>query len=378
MVNTISILRFLSFLGFLFANLISLIFFNHFISEVPIFAYIAPIFISLLIFKADFTIWAHYSLKERLFSKNKDPAKDPANKKTIKVSVGKLLSLKYCVVLMKQTFFNTLYELFPVYFIWLSVFGFFFWIDVLKIAPNAIFYQVIAIFGILLGIFQFSLKRYEDKIAIKMAMNTKIITNILNEETSFDEFYQSLDDNNDKALKNWINNSVDPKIQTIDYLKSIARDDDAVKMLKTIMRKTRTTGLINVNYSPQDSNQKFQTIENMCETDKKRKEELIKAYSSFFETEETIKTIVKKIKDEIDFKEFGITAISNINIISEVIPQFASSKFRNLFDDMLTEATEFPEKGDELTHSDELISSKELRNNLYSEILKRLIAEIIN
>ena len=119
------------------------------------------------------------------------------------------------LIILKQTFFNTLYYLFPVYLVWLSLSGALYLLGWSDYRPHHNFLQIITAFSIPLAIFNYFLKRHEEKIAIKISQIANRISTLIEEETSFEKFLENIDD---KDLKSWIARHIEPKLLLQDII----------------------------------------------------------------------------------------------------------------------------------------------------------------
>ncbi len=135
--------------------------------------------------------------------------------------------------------------------------GLLFFANLLDIHPLGSFYNVITVLGILLGVFQFYLQRHEEKIASKISINEKRIEFIINEETNFEKFYNSLPEKSldRNCLRNWISKKTDPKLQILDSFKFLTENDNVVNVISKIIRKSKTPISFNLTYP--DSNKKI-------------------------------------------------------------------------------------------------------------------------
>lgn len=372
--DIIKILRSISILGFLFANIFMGIFFHHFISNIPVFIYVIIFVVSFMVLKTDYVICKFDLLKIKNKKENfgQIDKKDKCMKCNFSL-LTEVINIKNLLVIFKQLFFNTLYELFPICIIWVCFLGLLFFTNLFDIHPLGSFYNVVTVLGILLGVFQFYLQRYEEKIASKIGISERRIEFIINEETSFEKFYDSLPDKsfNRNCLRNWISKKTDPKLQILDSLQFLAENDNAVNVISRIIRRSGSNTPILFNLTYPDSNKKFNLIEAAAEVDTKKRGELMKAYKHFFDGEETFNTIIKRVNEEIDIKQFGAIALGNINIFSEVLPQFINSQLKD-FIDKITDVDK--EKNKEYI---DFGSSKEFRKNLHFRVMDEIFSKIL-
>jgi len=243
----------------------------------------------------------------------------------------------YGMILLKQVFFNVSYDIFPMLLIWLSILGtalLFGWPGI-KMETN--FINSIVAFSILLGIFQYFLKRHEEKIFSKIAHIQTRINKIVTDECSFENFYRTAADN--ILLRDFINSTVDPKLTGIDFFKMAFRDEEFRKIYYKYHKDKRPIPIhLGVN-SSLTSDQKYALLELSAEDPSVsyKKELLSKAYHEFF-LDIADREITERIYKEIDVQEFGILAISNISIVQEVLPDFINVKLQNAIGNLHSEA----------------------------------------
>lgn len=251
-------------------------------------------------------------------------------RKYLTISSGKK-TVKYVVVIFKQLFFNTSYDLFPIFLIWLIIWGIFYifhWVTI-ENASNLI--SFITAFTIVLAIFQFFLQRHEEKIFAKISLFPRQINSIIIQETSFSKFFMSIDNS---SLRDRIKLFVDPRISALDLL-SRALKDTILRDLWSEMQRSHTPMpiqlVLNQSY---DSDQRFTITESYLETGDKN--DLYKAYKKFF-LEKAYTKILERIDEEMDVDEFAILAQSNINIIQEVVPDFINRRLQKEFENMISQ-----------------------------------------
>lgn len=284
-----------------------------------------------------------------------------------------VMRIRNILVIFKQLFFNTLYELFSVYIIWISILGFLHLTGLLKIeiSDPTSFYQISTLFGLLLGIFQFMLKRNEEKIVTKINGIIRHIESIINKEATFNDFISDLsDDQSNNSLKSWIYKTTDPKLQTLDFFKSLVENKDVAKHIFRSMRKNGTPLSINISY--QDSNQKFDVLDMAAEGNSNNRKKLHKAYKDFFCNGAKINEIIDFVNEEIDMNEFRLVALNNMNIVSEIIPQFTNYNLRDYVDELIDEC----DKSD--TKDIDFSSSSEYRQYLHNQVIIRLMKKVID
>ncbi|TAJ45456.1 hypothetical protein CUJ86_01610 [Methanofollis fontis] len=283
-----------------------------------------------------------------------------------------LFSVKSFAIVIKQLVINTLYETFPVFLIWLGVFGISVIISIFSGSvyfwPNQYFFEVVASFGIVLGVFQYYLKRHEEKIATKITLFSQKISAIMREELSFEKFYSSLAEiNGGKEIKTWIDRQIDPKMHFAEILKLMAENPDLGKRI--FGRRSRSTVSFNFPVSYANSDNKLDELEMYAVGDSMQRK-LQKIYDSFFEDEQIVDTIIGKIRDEIDIQEFGYLCLGNINILQEVFPQLINRKLKNAVESFC-----FPR---EYTNGSEVfLSFRKRREILEGKVTQKLMDEIM-
>ncbi len=243
-------------------------------------------------------------------------------------------------------------------------FGFFVIFDIISIPGIEDNLNNILAFSILLGIFQYFLKRHEEKIYPKISFLPNKINAIIAEETVFIEFYESI---RDTKLERAIKRAIDPKLQTLDFYDFVLNDPKFSKMYFASMKKNPPISfqpVINYQYN---SDQQYLLAE--MEAKRTNQEtELHKAYSDFF-LGIAYDNINNKIKSEVDINEFAILTQSNINIVQEVIPQFINLKLQNGFD-KITDGSDIIALP---TDSSANEFKEHLKEKIYSEIWAKIL-----
>ena len=284
-------------------------------------------------------------------------------RKYVTISSGKK-TVKYVVVLFKQLFFNTSYDLFPIFLIWLIVWGIFYIFHWVTIQNASYLISFITAFTIVLAIFQFFLQRHEEKIFAKISLFPRQMDSIIIQETNFSKFFMSIDNSN---LRHKISLFVDPRLSALDLL-SRALETDILRDLWGEMQRSHSPMpiqlVLNQSY---DSDQRFTITESYLETGYKN--DLYKAYKKFF-LEKAYTKILERIDEEIDVEEFAILAQSNINIIQEVVPDFINRRLQKEFDNMISQGE----------NTDDFIpesSFQQYRDQLRIQIFKGLQQKIL-
>jgi len=341
-----------------------------------------------MILKLDFTLLLYETIKNKMLSayksitsKNKSynqklvgsSFKDEKNESEIhnlSLIIGEVFNVKNDLIFVKVVFFNTLYELFAVYIVWISILGFLHLISFyeLELVEKSSFFQISALIGLMLGIFQFILQRNEDKILTKIQITSKRIEQIVEQELTFDEFYDSIPNNETKKhLRRYIQRVVDPKLQVKDFFITLMEDKHIRRFLFKHIDKTP----ISINLSYQGSKQKFERLDDVVKTDIKRKKQLHDSYNSFFVSSNKVNKIVDKIYQEIDMNDFRLIVLSNINIISEILPQFTNRNYKKLIEDISLEDKRVDPKNINFS------SSREYKQYLHNQVFIQLMKKII-
>ena len=388
--SSLSIIRFMELFGFLLAFVLLYMLFERIDlnnNEIAILAF----FVSLCVIKTDLLFYAINNFRDighRIFRIISFPFRFVNNVliaiyqvirrgriiETIQKISGIILNyltlssvkktVKYFVVVFKQLFFNTSYDLFPIFLIWLIVWGIFYIFHWVTIQNASYLISFITAFTIVLAIFQFFLQRHEEKIFAKISLFPRQIDSIIIQETTFSKFFISIDYSD---LRDKIKLFVDPRISALDLL-SRALKDTILRDLWSEMQRSHTPMpiqlVLNQSY---DSDQRFTITESYLETGYKN--DLYKAYKKFF-LEKAYTKILERIDEEIDVEEFAILAQSNINIIQEVAPDFINRRLQKEFENMISKDEK---KEDFIPES----SSQQYREQLKIQIFKGLQQKIL-
>lgn len=232
-------------------------------------------------------------------------------------------------------------------------------------------FEIVAAISISLGIFQYYLKRQEEKVFVRINIILRKIENIINEETSFDVFYDRVKnaDGIDTFTK-WIITHTDPRAFAFDLLPQFLGQPRLLRAYTTVLKKSPVPLMqMSINYA--DSNKKFKTIEDssLLAESSGHHGTLLRQYDIFF-GESRDSEIIEKINESIDIPEFGILTLTNINIVQEILPQFIDIKLREVFTRTLRrELTTVEDSGS--------LSSAKRREQLRSRIYKKLLNEIM-
>lgn len=375
----VEVLRTLEVMGFLIANVITYLFFNQFLPGLPLLLFLGAGVISVLLLKTHWVFWLYERLKHEkspIFLEN--PATVDKISNTTSKTISKLRNIsliKGGPIGFKTMSFNVLYELFPVFLIWLGVIGAAYLISnvLLEVSysPSPHFFEIIASFGIILGVFQYYLQRQEGKIAVRISIYGKAISEIIREETTFDKFYESLSDIRfGLEIQRWIDKKIDPKLQLIEVLRTLSENKAAKEVAVHMLKRTRPSTLFNVHLTYLDSDKKYEMLEASASAEQ-MKLKLISAYDSFFNSTEKIDEIILKINSMIDVREFGNLCLSNINMVPEVFAQLINSQLQSSVEDLLIE-------GGEDIGIENTFSFRRQRELLEGRVTKRLLDDIFN
>ena len=206
------IVKGIDFIGFFIANIVLFGVFSVYLPGSGIIAYLIMVGLSLIVIKTQSVFHFIYYLADKFKS---SPNKEILESKNDSgdLSLSPKLWVIAIFICIKQAFFNVAYYLFPVLLVWLSVAGFLYISRIVQYNPNQGFFEIITILSISLAIFQYFLKRHEEKIATNIGLITKKIGDLINQVTTFDEYYKSLgNDENSEELKKWITRNINPKL----------------------------------------------------------------------------------------------------------------------------------------------------------------------
>jgi len=360
----LKIIRFIEIVSFILANIVVFLIFRQIFPKISYIGGFLLLLTSLFILKSN---WIFYAID---WFREWQSRKEKRNK--MEGSWKKISPIKALFIVIKLSFFNLLYNLFPIYIIWLGI-SIVIYLVLISFGysitpPDDSIYAITATMGIILGVFQFIMQRHEDKILTQINMFSKRISNIIHQETNFDNFFESIPDDEDgKILKKWISSQVDPKLIFRDVLTALSDDNKAIKSLKRLMRRNNIVPF-NVNVTYQESNKKFEIIESTAKM--ANKEKLLKTeYINFFDNHGLIDKILYKIEREMDIPEYGRLLLSNINLVDEVLPQLISLSLRQNVTRMVFELPEIEQT--------EKLNSRMYRDKLDKEVMDRLISQIL-
>lgn len=367
-INFLTLIKTFDFIAFCIANLIVYLLFKNFFEVSQQWIYIGFFLLSIIIVKIEWVL----ILYKKITSKNDSGEFDEIN------SDVQFQSLLYIIpVSIKQLYYNTLYSLFPVFLVWLGFLILVYFISPTSIpsinsSQNTEYFAIIIVITISLGIFQYYLKRQEEKVFNKIQLIIKKIDSIINEEVSFERFYIKLKEDNDVdsvKLAKWIISKTDPRIYAREILLDTLRIPKTKDFFLRAISKTRTPLIqLSINYA--DSNKKFKLIEDACifDTNSNYHKNLIKKYQDFF-SDELDDERYEKIKEQIDVLEFTILTLSNINIIHEIIPVFINIKSQQEFNEFFSKSKRKAEYNPQ--------SYAEFRDLLKMRIYKKMTNQII-
>lgn len=308
------------------------------------------------------------------FSKRSKLIHKPNRQSEYKITKGFLI--KYVIpVSLKLVFLNTLYYLFPALLIWLAVFLTLMYLGSVELTKEDEFFRIVTLFGILLGIYQYYLKRHEEKIAVKIKIIENKIEQIIAEETSFEKFLEFLERRKDcddyKNLYDYAIKISDKKFYLTELFRTIAEDKElkniAREFIKELCRYPQQPHIY-ITIPHEESEKLFEKLEKSNLNPNSQKN-LKNAYDEFFLGTETKERISTRIKKEIDVDGFLKLAIANINIIPEVIPEFLNLRFADLVENIFIVKTE-PSK--------QLESYRDYRNYLAKEVTIKILKKIFD
>lgn len=349
--------------GFFIANLILFYIFQEFLPGNSIIQYVCFFLISLIIIKTDFIFELVDILKNIFKIPWREKWRDLKIQTTNTLLTKKLVV--YCIfITVKQLFFNILYYLFPVLLIWVALAGFLGLFGIIPYDTSQSPYQSFAILSIILGLFQYFLKRHEEKILLQIDWFSKRISQIVNEEGSFEAFYINFGDSpEDSTLKNSITRLIDPKLLATDFFSSILHDQD-VRLY--FLRKNAPLP-IQLHTSYPESIKKFEVLDLAANSGQINKQSLLNAYDNFF-GESLENKIIVRIENEIDIQAFGRLAFSNINIIYEILPEFIKHGTNSFFDEVFYKGPTNKIKS----------NSRDYRAALMNNVMKKIFLKIIS
>jgi hypothetical protein len=201
--------------------------------------------------------------------------------------------LMFALVFPRILFFNVAHYLFPLLFIWISIYGLVYLLGFLTIINFNVFISLMSLLGIIFGFFQYYIKRYRENIQNKLVKYVTKLT--LPKEFTIKEFKDFIEPKQDYK-------PIFDKIIKIETPKTFG-----------MFRRTK---LFQVDRMLQDLQGSPSDIEvfNKLEKEIGGKTKLKEAYREFFtyKKEENLKKLEKK-----NVKEFLWLLMGNINIISE-------------------------------------------------------------
>jgi len=286
--------------------------------------------VTLVILLAGATIGYIYWLYRKGESKEKGREAVP------KCRITKSALIKFSIVFPRILFFNISNFLFPLLFIWLSFTGILYFKNYIQFTGKFNeFLGVITILGVILGFFQYYLKRHEEK------FQNKVVNYFVNvifpvKEFSYREFKKFVE-----------KRSEDRKFREVKKLTD-KLDSESSRLLRIALTIARSGGRVhftNIQLAGESEMLRFSILEDLAE--KEQKTDCLKyVYKRFFE--EKKEKILKSIKSE-DIREFRWILIGNINFLDEASIQLFS-----------------------------LPSAKKEEPDSYSEFLSKVELEILN
>jgi len=352
-VSPITIIKILDAIAFVVANFIIFLLFEHYLQIDKKGFYIFLFVLSIIIVKTEWIL--------QIINRTPSSTTNHLPKK-IRYPFSKRILLNTLPIGLKQFFYNILYLSFPIFLIWLSLTGFAFLLGFIDVEIIQYSLEVITAISIGLGIFQYFLKRQEEKVFIKINLLIKRIDSIINTEISFEKYLEQLEMGNEKeSLKKWIINRTDPKAYASDLLPYFVKQPEVRKFYKEILTKVQVPLIqLSINYA--DSNKKFKVLDSAAIYPEYSQyhEKLINSYKSFFGKENEDKIFIN-IQKSIDLQEFGNLTLSNINIIHELLADFININSRLELEKMIN------------TGNSEDLDMNEPSSDAYRESLKRRI-----
>lgn len=355
--------------SFFIANFVLFGFFKIYLPGGEIYIYLIMAGLSLIVIKTQSVFHLVYYIADKFNSDIPKQKQESENKSKWRDLSPKLwmISIFICI---KQAFFNVAYYLFPVLLVWLSVAGIFYVFGGVQYHPHQNFFEVITILSISLAIFQYFLKRHEEKIATKIAVITKKIGDIINQSTTFEEYYKTLGtDEDSEKLKKWITRNIDPKLLVQDFLSTIAENKETLRLFERIMKPSKAKVPFQLAVSYPESNKKYEILEWNANEKNTQKKELVQSYRRFFANEALYEEILEKIEHDIDVDEFGMLTISNINIIHEISPEFIQFQLRGAIGTLFSKSCSDP-------FTENLEKATEFRDALSQKIWVKIFQKI--
>lgn len=363
------IVKGIDFIGFFIANIVLFGIFRIYLPGSGIKTYLIMVGLSLIVIKTQSVFHVIYYLAEKFQSDSNKKTPESKNDSG-DLSLSPKIWAIAIFICIKQAFFNVAYYLFPVLLVWLSVAGFFYVFGIVQYHPNQDFFEIITILSISLAIFQYFLKRHEEKIATNIGLIVKKIGDSINHSTTFEEYYKSLgNDEDSEELKKWITKNIDPKLLVQDFLSTIAENKETVRLFERIMRPSKSKVPFQISVSYPESNKKYEILEWNANEKSSQKKKLIQSYQKFFANEALFEEIFDKIEQDIDIDEFGMLTISNINIIHEISPEFIQFQLRGAIGTLFRKDNPDP-------FNSKLETSIEFRDALSQKIWVRIFHKI--
>lgn len=364
--------KILDIFSFLVANIVLFLFFLKFLPNLSIYVLILSGLFSLILLKINYVIYIIDQIRS-LSCYDSSNTKTRTNFTTTKTEFYNYLSLiRKIPILFKTISFEILFQLFPVFLIWLCIIGFIYIINgylfTVSFIPHPFFFQMITSIGILLGVFQFYLQKETENVAGKISFYSRKMMDIISEETSFEVFKQSLHGENEE-VKVWIDKRFSLKGHLID-LCDLLSDEEKRPIIKDLLTRIRIDTFIKVNAYEPASNTKYEILEQGIKNTK-NESKLMSAYKSFFNSEELYKNIMSRIDNEINLNEFEYLCLSNLNIIQEVLPKLIDKALQESVEEIIGIESKTQKK-------DGFKTFKEYKQSLTHKVIKDIMKEILN
>jgi hypothetical protein len=347
----IKIIRILEIIGFLIANFAVAILLYQYIDNASFILYILAIVATTIILKIQWFISSKDASRITGAARPVNASGDFSSGQSTSVFANNLVIpkipwIKFSIITVKQMFYNTLFELFPVLVIWLCVFGLAYFVGgwfTFTVKNSQSFFGIVTLFGIVLGIFQYYLQRHEDKIAGQISFYANQIINTINEETNFQNFYKKIEqmpaghdghEHDGYEVQKWVERRIDQKYRLIDLLKELIDDKDRRQIFFDLIKSGTYESVITIKEDIPTSDMHFEMIELYAKGGEMH-EKLLNTYRWYFDDAKRIEEIYSKLTDQIEIDGFTKLVLGNINIIQETLPLFVNEKFKKFFEQSL-------------------------------------------
>lgn len=376
--NTLKIINGIDIIGYIIANILALFFVEYFFQTDDLLIYLVILLTSIIVLKTD---WILRLCQKKIEPKVTENPNEKIEKKVLKQTnwkkPSKKLIIKLVPISIKLLIINVVYYSFPVFLIWIGMCGVCYGAKIIEFTNNPSFFEALTAISVMLGIFQYYLKRHEEKIESKLKILPSMVEMVINDKTSFQRYYDSLDENhNSKTFKNWIDKNTNPKIMTRDLISDISKDQYACRLFFRAISKSRAGFQINI--PSQNSSQKFEIIESTSLGNNRK--DLKKSYDSFFKSKSLLDDIIKSIEKNVEITNYAILAQSNINIIHEILPEFISLRNMEEFNEAVSVVIKeegYDEQKDPSCGTYRIKTSVEYRNELKKIVWIHLFKKIL-